>query len=42
MRDILIHGYFGIDLEIVWDVVRNKVPDFKKRMMEIISKMGES
>jgi hypothetical protein len=22
MRDRLIHGYFGVDLEIVWDVVR--------------------
>lgn len=26
MRDRLIHGYFGVDHEIVWDVVRTKVP----------------
>ena len=26
MRDRLIHGYFGVDYEIVWDVVANKVP----------------
>jgi uncharacterized protein with HEPN domain len=26
LRDILIHNYFGIDLDIVWDVVQNKVP----------------
>jgi uncharacterized protein with HEPN domain len=26
MRDRLIHGYFGIDYDIVWDVVINKVP----------------
>jgi uncharacterized protein with HEPN domain len=26
MRDRLIHGYFGVDYEIVWDVVVNKVP----------------
>jgi uncharacterized protein with HEPN domain len=25
MRDRLIHGYFGIDYEIVWDVVSNKL-----------------
>ena len=25
MRDRLIHGYFGVDYEIVWDVVKNKV-----------------
>src|SRR5476651_76072 len=27
MRDILIHHYFAIDVEIVWDVVRNKLPE---------------
>lgn len=26
MRDRLIHGYFGVDYEIVWDVVINKIP----------------
>lgn len=26
LRDILIHDYFGIDNNILWDVVRNKVP----------------
>lgn len=25
MRDRLIHAYFGIDWEIVWDVVKNKL-----------------
>lgn len=27
LRDMLIHAYFGIDLEILWDVVQNKVPE---------------
>lgn len=27
MRDHLIHGYFGVDYEIVWDVVSVKVPE---------------
>lgn len=26
MRDIVIHQYFGIDLSIVWNVARVKVP----------------
>ncbi len=26
LRDILIHEYFGIDVEIIWDIVQNKVP----------------
>jgi uncharacterized protein with HEPN domain len=26
MRDHLIHGYFGIDYDIVWDVLQNHIP----------------
>jgi uncharacterized protein with HEPN domain len=26
LRDILIHQYFGIDPDIVWDIVQNKLP----------------
>lgn len=29
LRDKLIHHYFGVKWEIVWDVVKNKVPLFK-------------
>jgi uncharacterized protein with HEPN domain len=25
MRDILIHQYFGVDVQIVWDIVQNKL-----------------
>jgi len=25
-RDVLAHGYFGLDESIVWDVVENKIP----------------
>jgi len=29
MRDKLIHEYFGVDLEIVWNVVKNELPPIK-------------
>ncbi len=32
MRDILAHAYFGIDKDIVWDVVANKVPELRQAM----------
>jgi len=35
MRDILIHGYFGIDLELTWEVVIKDIPDLKKKMLRI-------
>ncbi|ARE88308.1 hypothetical protein CLFO_27090 [Clostridium formicaceticum] len=26
LRDVLIHDYFGVDLDIVWNVVRKELP----------------
>jgi len=39
LRDILIHAYFGIDTEIVWDVVENKIPELKDQILLIQSKI---
>jgi len=36
MRDRLIHGYFGVDYDIVWDVVANKMPVVRKQVEEIL------
>jgi len=36
MRDRLIHDYFGIDYDIVWDVVISKIPALKKDLEMII------
>lgn len=38
LRDILIHAYFGIDHDIVWDVVTNKIPELKEQVLRILSK----
>jgi uncharacterized protein with HEPN domain len=29
-RDIVIHQYFGVDDETVWDIVKNQIPDLLK------------
>jgi len=26
LRDVLIHQYFGIDVDILWDIIENKLP----------------
>ena len=41
MRDRLIHGYFGVDYEIVWDVVQKKMPTLRKQIMEIMGQENE-
>ncbi len=32
MRDRLIHAYMGVDYELVWDVIRNRIPELKKQV----------
>ncbi|MBI3292759.1 MAG: DUF86 domain-containing protein [Elusimicrobia bacterium] len=34
-RDIVVHEYFGIDQNILWDIVTTKVPLLQKRLKEI-------
>lgn len=42
MRDRLIHSYFGIDYELVWDVVTNKVLNLKREIEKILrNKTGD-
>jgi uncharacterized protein with HEPN domain len=36
MRDRLIHGYFAVDYDIVWDVVANKVPALRNQLRQIL------
>ena len=36
MRDVLIHDYFGVDFELVWDVVRNRVPELRGQLAAIL------
>lgn len=43
LRDILIHAYFGIDDEIVWDVVKSRLLELKEKIAEIRSEIeGDS
>ena len=36
LRDILIHQYFGIDAEIIWDVVQNKLPELERQIRDAV------
>ena len=39
LRDILTHEYFGVDLQILWDVVKNKLPDLKKEISKLLKEI---
>jgi uncharacterized protein with HEPN domain len=36
MRDRLIHDYFGVDYELVWDVVQNRIPELRRQVAPMI------
>lgn len=35
-RNRLIHDYFGIDYDIVWDIIISKLPDLRNDVEEIL------
>jgi len=35
MRDVIIHGYFRVDLDIVWKVIKKDFPDLKGKILRI-------
>lgn len=36
MRDILIHEYFGADLDLIWKVVKKDIPPFKDQIKKLL------
>jgi uncharacterized protein with HEPN domain len=37
-RDRIIHGYFTVDLDIIWDVVDKELPSLRERIAKIVNK----
>jgi len=40
LRDILAHEYFGLDEDILWDVVQNRIPVLLSRIGQILAAEG--
>ncbi len=36
MRDRLVHGYFAVDYDIVWDVVENKLSELRPLIVALL------
>lgn len=41
MRDKLIHHYHGVDLEMVWLVVKEELPKVRKPLKKLLTQYGE-
>lgn len=40
MRDKLVHDYFGVDLDLVWQVVEHELPTLRQRVGTILLQRG--
>jgi len=36
MRHVFVHEYFGVDSSLVWQIIKNDVPDLKEKIKVII------
>lgn len=34
-RDKMVHHYFGVDLDVVWEILKRDIPDLKQKMLKI-------
>jgi uncharacterized protein with HEPN domain len=39
MRDKIIHFYFGVDYKIVWNVIKERLPEIKPTILQILENM---
>ncbi|HEY5052622.1 MAG TPA: HepT-like ribonuclease domain-containing protein [Solirubrobacterales bacterium] len=39
MRDKLIHDYFGVDLDLIWDVVAVELPAARTRIVALLDEL---
>jgi uncharacterized protein with HEPN domain len=41
LRDVLIHKYFGVDLQIVWEVVAKNLPPLKEKIAQALEAISQ-
>jgi len=41
LRHRLIHGYFIVDYDIVWNIIKKELPDLKTKIKEILKDLEE-
>lgn len=41
MRDKISHNYRGVSSYVVWDIIKNSLPNYKKILVEIVVKVDD-
>lgn len=41
MRDMIVHEYFAVDLEVVWQTIHEDIPSVQPRLREILDEVSD-
>ena len=41
MRDFLIHDYLDVNYQIVWDTIKNDIPELEKQIKKLKKKLKD-
>ncbi len=41
LRNRMIHAYFNVDLQIIWEIIKGDIPDLKQKMKQILDAISE-
>ena len=39
MRNVFVHEYFGIDSNIVWEIIKGDLPELQEKVLEILDSL---
>nr|WP_223965675.1 DUF86 domain-containing protein [Thermus thermophilus] len=42
LRNVVVHEYFAVDVEIVWTVVRQSLPELKEALRRMMAELEEA
>ncbi len=40
MRNVFVHENFGVDTRLVWEIIKNDLPDFKSKVISIMESLS--
>jgi uncharacterized protein with HEPN domain len=41
MRDLLIHDYFGVNIQVVWETAKKDLPELKEKVRNLIRRLNQ-
>lgn len=42
LRNVLVHEYFRVNTDIIWDIVEQDLPELKRKVEEILRELEEN